>query len=145
MDAPILRFDRYNRPEVQTPPEACAVWLEITRGRVRQRIRPVHAAVFLIGTDQDSDLVIGDAAFSGTYAYLLVQNGQVTVRRVGAGPELLVNGQRLDAGDVEAGDLLTFGPFELVLHIQPSPERSAELARAVLIENWRWLAELAEA
>jgi len=144
MDAPILPFDRYIRPKPQSLPAMPAVWLEITRGRVRQPIRPVPRSVFLIGAAADCDLVLGDATFPETYAYLLVQVDSVTIRRVGEEPELLVNGEAIETAELAAGDQLAFGPFELAVHVQSSMKITEEPSSALPSGNWPWLAELAE-
>jgi pSer/pThr/pTyr-binding forkhead associated (FHA) protein len=130
MDAPILRFDRYSPPEarilleMRALPVGPRVSLEITRGRVRQRIRPVRGRVFLIGTDSDCDLVLGDLAFPESYAYLFVQGARVSIRRLGSGPVLTVCGEQVETADLFHGDCVAFGPFELRVVIdQPSRGR----------------------
>jgi hypothetical protein len=144
MDAPILRFDRYNRTEAKTPPPGASVWLEITRGRARQTIRVVSGPVFLIGSAPDCDLVLGDPSFPETYAYLLVQGDSVTIRRVGDAPDLLVNGEPIESSEVAAGDRLAFGPFELTLQSRLTV-RARPLPPMVLgIGDTPWLANLME-
>jgi|SRR6478735_336309 hypothetical protein len=118
MAAPILRFDRYSSPEPHILPLAPRVALEITRGRVQQRIRPVRGRVFLIGTASDCDLVLGDLSFPEAYAYLFVQDSHIAVRRLGSGPELMVSGEVVEAADVQNGDRISFGPFELRVVIE---------------------------
>jgi len=113
MAAPILRFDRYSSPQPHILPLAPRVALEITRGRVQQRIRQVRGRVFLIGTANDCDLVLGDLAFPEAYAYLFVQDSQIAVRRLGSGPELMVSGEVVESAEVQHGDLIAFGPFEV--------------------------------
>jgi type III secretion system (T3SS) inner membrane Yop/YscD-like protein len=113
MDAPIFRFDRYNHPGPSVLTVGPRVSLEITRGRVQQRIRAVRSRVFLIGTASDCDLVLGDLSFPDAYAYLFVQDAAVTIRRLGAGPDLVVSGERVETAELMAGDRVAFGPFEL--------------------------------
>jgi type III secretion system (T3SS) inner membrane Yop/YscD-like protein len=141
MDAPILHIDRYNRTESQTPPSGAAVWLEITRGRVRQPLRAVQGPVFLVGAAADCDLVLGDAAFPEVYAYLLVQDWNVTIRRVGDGPELLVNGEPIETSELAAGDRLAFGPFELILQIQITTRTTPPPFMVHSEGNWPWVAD----
>lgn len=143
MDSPILRFDRYNRTNAQSLPPF-GVWLEITRGRVRQPIRSVPGPVFLIGTAPDCDLVLGDAAFPEAYVYLLVQNEIVTVRHVGDGPELLLNGEPIVMAELAGGDQLAFGPFELSVQIQLPPQNITPPNPLLSTGNWPWLTDLAE-
>jgi hypothetical protein len=144
MDAPILRFDRYNRTEAKTPPSGATVWLEITRGRARQSIRAVSGPVFLIGSAPDCDLVLGDPSFPETYAYLLVQGDSVTIRRVGDEPELLVNGEPIESNELAAGDRLAFGPFELTLQIQLTVKSTTLPPTVLTIGDTPWLANLME-
>src|SRR4029078_11695807 len=80
MEVPILRFDHYSPPDQKILSVGPSVALEITRGRVQQRLRPVRGRVFLIGTASDCDLVLGDLTFSEAYAYLLLQGPEVTTR-----------------------------------------------------------------
>lgn len=125
MDAHILRLDHYHRGPYHSGQNHRAdsptaqVTLEITRGKVRQRLRPVSGRVFLIGTSSDCDLVLGDLSFPEVYAYLFVDGPKVTIRRLGAGPPLWVCGERLDRGELFQSDLVEFGPFELRIAIEP--------------------------
>src|SRR3954469_11864109 len=113
MDVPILRIDRHNQQEPHILPVGPRVSLEITRGRVQQRIRPIRRPVFLIGTASDCDLVLGDLSFPEAYAYLFVHEATVTVRHLGSGPPLVVCGEETDAAELLNGDVMGFGPFEL--------------------------------
>jgi hypothetical protein len=123
MDAQILRYDRYNLPEAHILPVGPRVALEITRGRVRHRIRAVRGRVFLIGTACDCDLVLGDLTFPDAYAYLFVQGTTVSIRRLGTGPELAVSGERVETAELYDGDRLEFGPFELRVRIDPTAKQ----------------------
>lgn len=114
MDAPIYRFDRYEPPSPQTPASA-GLALEITRGQARQRVRPIRERVFLIGTANDCDLVLGDLTFPESYAYLFVAGEQVTIRRLGSGPDMFVCGEQVEMAGLFRGDVVTFGPFEMRL------------------------------
>lgn len=118
MDSPILRFDRYSRPNEQSRLAEVTAWLEITCGRVRHRLRPVRGPVFLIGTATDCDLVLGDLAFPETYAYVLLQDQRLAIRRVGEGPQLLLNGEAIEAADLHQDDRLGFGSFEVRVHVK---------------------------
>lgn len=110
MEAPILRIDQFERR--RSDPTA-RVTLEITRGKAHQRLRPLQGKVFLIGTASDCDLVLGDLSFPEVYAYLFVDGSEVTIRRLGAGPALVVSGERTDKAELFQGDEVRFGPFEL--------------------------------
>ncbi|HMC12518.1 MAG TPA: FHA domain-containing protein [Pirellulaceae bacterium] len=130
MDAPILRFDRYIPPEAHILPLGPRVALEITRGRVRQRIRPVRGRMFLIGTANDCDLVLGDLSFPEAYAYLFVQNSKITIRRLGTGPELVICGEAVESAELLDGDHVAFGPFELRVVIDDSPRQRTAIHAA---------------
>jgi hypothetical protein len=123
MDARILRLDRQSLPQPHILPAAPRVWLEILRGRVRERRREILRKVFLIGTASDCDLVLGDLQFPEAYAYIFVSGSEVTVRRLAAGPLLAVCGQSVETAELFHGDLLEFGPFELRVVIDHPPGR----------------------
>jgi hypothetical protein len=55
--------------------------------------------------------------FPEAYAYLFVNGSEVTIRRLGAGPELLVCGEPAETAELFHGDLIAFGPFELRVRI----------------------------
>src|SRR5262245_13373875 len=123
MDAPILRFDRQSRPEPHLLPPAPRVSLEITRGRVRERVRQIPGKVFLIGAASDCDLVLGGLQFPEAYAYVFVSGTEVSIRRLGSGPALVVCGEEVDVVDLFHGDLIQMGPFELRVQIDHPPRR----------------------
>jgi len=100
--------------------------------------------VFLIGAAIDCDLVLGDAAFPEVYAYLLIQAGHVTIRRVGHEPELLVNGEPSENSELTAGDRLAFGPFELTLQVQTTTPVIPSPYVVHCNSNWPWIADLAD-
>ena len=124
MDEPIYRLDQYSLPGPQGPPGQARALLEIIRGRVQRRLRSVHSKIFLIGAASDCDLVLGDLQFPEAYAYLFVSGEQVSIRRLGAGPALLVCGQQVESAELFQGDAIAFGPFELRLHVSgPAAEK----------------------
>ncbi len=124
MDAPILRLDRHSLPQPHVLPCAPRVSLEILRGRVRERQREIPGKVFLIGSASDCDLVLGDLQFPEAYAYIFVSGTDVTIRRLGSGPVLVVCGEEVETADLFHGDLLELGPFELRVVIDHPPRRA---------------------
>ena len=122
MEVPIYRLDHYSLPQPQNLP-AATVELEITRGRVQHRLRPVRSKVFLIGAASDCDLVLGDLQFPEAYAYLFVNGSEVSIRRLGSGPELRVGGVPTESAELFHGDRLAFGPFELQVRVAASRQR----------------------
>jgi len=124
MPAPILRIDPHSLPDPHILSAGARVSLEITRGRVQQRVRLVRGRVFLIGAATDCDLVLGDLQFPEAYAYLFVNGSEVTIRRLVSGPDLFVCGQATQQAELFHGDLVAFGPFELRVRIDdPQPGR----------------------
>lgn len=126
MDAPIFRLDRHSLPSPHSFSIGPQVSLEITRGRVQQRFRHVKSRVFLIGAATDCDLVLGDLQFPEAYAYLFVNGGEVTIRRLGSGPDLMVCEECVETADLFHGDRVAFGPFEFRVQIDEPPARRRE-------------------
>jgi hypothetical protein len=124
MDAPILRLDRQSLPGPHILPAAPRVCLEILRGRVRERRREIAGKVFLIGAASDCDLVLGDLQFPEAYAYIFVSGTEVTIRRLGSGPVLVVCGEEVEQAELFHGDLVELGPFELRVVIEHPPRRA---------------------
>jgi hypothetical protein len=113
------------------------VWLEIRRGRARNLVRHVTSAVYLIGSARDCDLVLGDAQFPQAFAYLFVNPSGVTIRRLGTGPVLTVNGQAIEATRVEDGDRIRTGPFEFCVRIdEPTVPATATEGRQLQPQHW---------
>lgn len=129
MDTPNLRIDAHSQPIPHILPLGPRVYLEIIRGRVRQRLRKVKGKVFLIGSASDCDLVLGDPAFPEAYAYLFIPPHGVTVRWLGAGPPLYVAGEKAEYAVLRDGDEIAFGPFALLVRIEGPPQRSSPKER----------------
>ncbi len=134
MQRPIKRHGPHSRTGPHRPTTLPEVELEIVRGRARQTLRPVETQAYLIGTAEDSDLVLGDPQFSDTYAYLLRSPLGVVLRWLRAGPELTVNGHPVvDAVPLHDGDRLRTGPYEFRVHVswpatQPTDSVSSPLS-----------------
>ena len=99
------------------------VGLEIVRGKASRRVREVSPPVFLIGAAEDCDLVLGDLRFPEAYAYLYVTIRGVSVRHLGDGPELYINGELTETALLADGDILELGAYEFQLHIQDRSPR----------------------
>jgi hypothetical protein len=111
---------RIDEPDVPQGPHLAfprSVWgLEIVRGQARQLFRPIAGPVFMIGTAEDSDLVLADEAFPESFLYLYIkadaeQNEVVSVRRFGVGPALLVDEVETDIAELPIGSVLEFGDY----------------------------------
>lgn len=96
--------------------------LEIVRGQARRMFRPLSGPVFMIGTAADCDLVLADPEFPETFLYLYLKAGQVTIRRLGVGPELFVDEMETDSADLRVGSLLEFGPYAFRLAVETSDD-----------------------
>lgn len=111
------------------------VELEITRGHARHKVRRVSVRAYLIGTASDCDLVLGDVRFPQVHAYLLRGPAGATIRWLGQGPELTVNGHVAHASmPLADGDLVRTGTYEFRVHLQmigPRPYRGPEETDAV--------------
>ena len=93
------------------------VTLEILRGNANRKLRHVQSPVFLIGAAADCDLVLGDPLFPDVHTYLYVRTDGVSLRHLGAGPDLCVNGRRIESLPVANGDRLQLGAYEFLLHV----------------------------
>lgn len=89
--------------------------LEIRRGRARNRERQVIEPMFLVGTNTDCDMVLGDTQFAPIHFYILSRDGRTTIRRVGAKPEVTVNGKLLRSTSISDGDRIRTGPYEFLV------------------------------
>ena len=124
MEAAILRLDRQSLPQPHILPPAPRVSLQILRGRVRQRTRQIPKKVFLIGAASDCDLVLGDLSFPEAFAYIFVSGTEVSIRRLGSGPALVVCGDEVDSSELFHGDTIVMGPFELRVNVDHPPRHS---------------------
>ncbi|MEM8678760.1 MAG: FHA domain-containing protein [Planctomycetota bacterium] len=124
-------------PEV----ENAKVELIIERGEARNRVREVTGPLFLIGANEDADLVLGDPQFSEYHAYICVRGDDVTLRHLGNSPEVTVNGRIIRWGELRDGDRLRMGPYQFRLAISPVGQAPAVKQPAVpREEEKRWSA-----
>ena len=131
MDSKISRIDqsasgRKNQRGPHYLPQLPKVGLEIVRGKASQRIRDVNPPVFLIGAAGDCDLVLGDLRFPEAYAYLYVTVRGVSIRHLGEGPELYVNGELTESSLLADEDILELGAYEFQLHIEDRSPRGRD-------------------
>lgn len=112
----ITQLDSTLNREFDGPPGP-NVELVITRGRARNRVRPVASPVFMIGTAPDCDLVLGDDRFPEVHAYLLLGQGPILLRWLGLDPEITVNGAQVDHVSLRDMDRLRTGPYEFLVRI----------------------------
>ncbi len=87
--------------------------LEIRRGQAKQLMRDISQPVFVVGSGEDCDMVLGDQQFPPIHFYVLQRNGRATIGPVGSHPELTVNGKALrPSTTIKPGDRIRTGPFE---------------------------------
>ena len=90
--------------------------LEIRRGQAKRLIRDISQPVFVVGSGEDCDMVLGDKQFPPIHFFVLHRNGRTTLRHVGSQPELTVNGKTpRSSATIEPGDRIRTGPFEFVV------------------------------
>ena len=92
--------------------------LEITRGRAKHKNRHVRSSAFLIGTAPDCDLVLGDPRFDPLHSYLFVSPTRVTIRQLGFGPPLCVDGRQVAWAALADLDRLQLGTYEFQVRIE---------------------------
>jgi pSer/pThr/pTyr-binding forkhead associated (FHA) protein len=102
------------------------VSLEIVRGSAQNRRREVKGPVFLIGAADDCDLVLADPLFPDVHTYLFVTPAGVSLRFLGKGPALVVNGRTVESTRVVDGDRLRMGGYEFRLSIAAPPTGGGE-------------------
>lgn len=90
--------------------------LEIRRGQAKQLKRSITEPVFLVGTDEGCDMVLGDRQFPVIHFYVLTRDGRTTIRPAARHPELTVNGRpQKSATTISPGDRIRTGPFEFLV------------------------------
>jgi pSer/pThr/pTyr-binding forkhead associated (FHA) protein len=111
------------------------VSLEIVRGAAQRRMRLVRPPVYLIGAAGDCDLVLGDPAFPAVHTYLYVTATGVSVRHIGEGPKLYVNGVAIETARLANGDRLRLGAYEFVVHVHDCPTKDEGVTVAARDED----------
>ena len=89
--------------------------LEIRRGRARNRARTVCEPIFVVGGNNQCDMVLGDCQFGPIHFYLLNRDGRTTIRTVATEPAISVNGELTTSGALQDGDRIRTGPYEFVV------------------------------
>lgn len=107
------------KPRKGALPKLPLVELQILRGQARQKVRLVQVPVFLIGTALDCDLVLRDPRVPEVHTYLYVTREAITIRHMGAAPNLFVRNQKVEVAKLQHGDRVQIGDaFEFQLKIQ---------------------------
>jgi hypothetical protein len=103
--------------------------LEITRGRAQHMTRQVRSRAFLIGTAPDCDLVLADPRFDPVHSYLFVTPRRITIRQLGQGPPLSIDGRPAPWAVLADGDRIEMASYEFQVRIT-WPAGSAHAVRA---------------
>ncbi len=118
------------------------VELEIQRGRANNKIRRIDVPVFLIGSAHDCDLVLADRAIPEAHTYLYITSRGVSVRRIGEGPQLAIDGREVEQAAIHNGQTLQIGRYEFTLRIDwndPTDEDSGNGIRPCVLPGNRLL------
>lgn len=122
------RIDRRGNAKPQKT-ELPTVQLEIARGRAQQKCREVRGTAFLIGTAADCDLVLADPRFDELHSYLFITPTGVTIRQLGEGPALTVDGQAVRFATLDQGSLIEMGPYAFRVQVRWPQSTAAEARR----------------
>lgn len=94
------------------------VRLTIQKGRARNLIRDINGPVFTLGTDQTCDMVLGDLQFPDVHSYVCIRDKIVSLRHLGQGPNVTVNGREVRWGELRDGDRIRTGSYEFRINIE---------------------------
>lgn len=118
MARPIRRHGPHGPARPHRPAVLPLAELEITRGRARQRVRPIDGLAFLIGSADDNDLVLSDDQFPESHSYLLRSPLGLTLCWLGEGPEVTINGEPVTSTALVPPDArLRTGPYEFRIRL----------------------------
>jgi len=70
-----------------------------------------------IGRDMDNDIVINNLAVSRCHAILQVHDGKITVKDMASANGTFINGQKIEEGLLQEGDLMLIGKHILKLEL----------------------------
>ena len=79
------------------------------------------SAVTVIGRRQESDLCIPLMVVSRRHCELNVERGRLKLRDLGSRNGTYINGQRIDQGELRAGDRIQIGPITFGVQINNEP------------------------
>lgn len=103
------------------------VHLTIQKGRAKNLIRDVAGPVFTIGTDPTCDMILGDQQFPDVHSYVCVRDGVVSLRYLGQGPPVTVNGREVRWGELRDGDRVRTGSYEFRVGVQRQTKTKPDL------------------
>lgn len=106
-----------NTPDEPQPDYELHVELTIQKGRANQLVRQVTGPVFTLGTDHTCDMVLGDEQFPDVHSYVCIRDGIVSLRHLGQGPPVTVNGRDVRWGELRDGDRIRTGSYEFRIGI----------------------------
>lgn len=92
-------------------------------------MRTLDSGEFTIGRNKANDWVLQDPTVSGRHCSISGSNGSFIVTDLNSRNGLFLNGERLETGasaDLQSGDRLQLGPYELTVSISNSPRARAQ-------------------
>ena len=87
-----------------------------------QKSIPLPSSVTVIGRRHDCDLRIPIISVSRRHCQFSMNEGVLKIRDLGSQNGTFVNGNRVDAAEIQAGDALKIGPLTFVVQIDGEPE-----------------------
>ena len=89
--------------------------LEIARGKTAQPLRPISGDRFLIGSGDWCDLRLGGLQIPVLHSVIHRDGSQIWIDAVAPAPELKINGLVTQFGELQVGDEIEIGTFQLKL------------------------------
>jgi hypothetical protein len=109
------------------------VAIHILRGKSASKSREMSGPVLLIGSDHHCDIQMRSVEVAAQHCLITSHNGKISLRQLDPGFPVLRNGVATEAAELDDGDTLTIGPFELGVSIKGGsrvPTRAKDTADA---------------
>lgn len=90
-------------------PGDTVAYLRIADGDRRFPFRPISSGLFLIGHGRSCDLRLGNKDVPAIHSVVQINAKSAEITRVGATPELVVNGEEVDRCTLHHGDIIEIG------------------------------------
>jgi len=103
--------------------QAPLLTLEICRGRTAFPQRPVIGPRFFLGSGANCDLRLGGDEIPAIHSLIQTRGNQLWLEPIASTPRLLLNGEPTEGEWLRDGDVIEFGPFQLIAHIVPVRSR----------------------
>jgi pSer/pThr/pTyr-binding forkhead associated (FHA) protein len=99
--------------------------------------RPFHVtkAETIIGRREDCDLRIAVSDVSRKHSKLTLDDGTLKIEDLGSSNGTFVNGTRVNAAMLKAGDVVQIGPVTFVVQADGSPSEEAHAERVATVKS----------